>query len=103
MSVAGIFQLRLMIGNITGKDKVDMPNIGLFEIEDVFYLLPLVTFFDLLQPFLIMAAIGTPVFALWTLGEYLKRKRGTELNSVPTFQFALWTLGEYLAGKRGRT
>ena len=75
VSVAGIFQLRLMIGNITGKDQVDMPNIGLFEIEDVFYLLPLVTFFDLLQPFLIMAAIGAPVFALWTLGEYLGRKR----------------------------
>ena len=60
MSVAAIFQLRLMISNITGKDQTGMPNIGLFEIEDVFYLLPLITFFEWLFPFLIIAAIGAP-------------------------------------------
>ena len=76
VSVAGIFHLRLMISNITGKDQPGMPNIGLFEIEDVFYLLPLVTVFELLQPFLSAAAVGAPVFALWTLRDYLGRKRG---------------------------
>lgn len=73
--VAGIFQLRLMISNMTGEDQMDMPNIGLFEIEDVFYLLPLVTFFELLYPFLIVAAVGAPAFALLTLRDYLKLKR----------------------------
>ena len=76
VGVAAIFQLRLMIGNITGRFQIEQPNIGLFEIEDVFYLLPLITFFGVLQPFLIIAAIGAPVFALWTLGEYLKHRRG---------------------------
>ena len=75
VAVAAIFQLRLMIGNITGRFKIDQPNIGLFEIEDVFYLLPLITFFGVLQPFLIIAAIGAPIFALWTLREYLAGKR----------------------------
>ena len=75
VSVAGIFNLRIMISNMTGKEQVDMPNIGLFEIEDVFYLLPLVTFFELLHPFLILAAVGAPVFALWTLRDYLRHKR----------------------------
>ena len=76
VSVAAIFQLRLMISNLTGKEQIDQPNIGLFEIEDVFYLLPLVTFFDVLQPFLIVATVGAPAFALWTLRDYLKIKRG---------------------------
>ena len=75
VSVAVIFQLRLMISNMTGKEQIAQPNIGLFEIEDVFYLLPLITFFDVLQPFLIVAAIGAPVFALWTLRDYLRLSR----------------------------
>lgn len=75
VSVAAIFQLRLLIGNLTGREKVEIPGIGLFEIEDVLYLLPLITFFDLLYPFLIVAAVGAPVFALWTLLEYLRLKR----------------------------
>ena len=76
VSVAAIFQLRLMISNMTGKEQIDQPNIGLFEIEDVFYLLPLVTFFDVLRSFLIVAAVGAPLFAIWTLRAYLKIKRG---------------------------
>ena len=75
VSVAAIFQLRLMISNVTGRERVEQPGIGLFEIEDVFYLLPLITFFGLLQPFLIIAAIGAPAFALWTLIAYLRLKR----------------------------
>lgn len=74
--VAAIFLLRVMIGNMAGKSRLRQPGIGLFEIEDVFYLLPLITIFGVLQPFLIIAAIGAPLFALWTLGEYLKHRRG---------------------------
>ena len=76
VAVAAIFQLRLMIGNITGRFQIEQPNIGLFEIEDVFYLLPLITFFGFLQPFLIVAAVCAPVFALWTVRQYLRCKRG---------------------------
>ena len=75
VSVAATFQLRLLIGSMTGQRQVEQPNIGWLEIEDVFYLLPLVTFFDVLQAFLIIAAIGAPVFALWTLGKYLRTRR----------------------------
>ena len=75
VSVAVIFQLRLMISNMTAKSSSLNPNIGLFEVEDVFYLLPLITFFDVLYPFLIVAAIGAPAFALWTLRDYLRLSR----------------------------
>ena len=75
VGVAATFHLRLLISDITGQDQVEQPSIGLLEVEDVFYLLPLVTFFELLQPFLIVAAVGAPVFALWTLRDYLRLKR----------------------------
>ena len=75
VSVAATFQLRLLIGSMTGQRQVQQPNIGWLEIEDVFYLLPLVTFFELLYPFLVVAAVGAPLFAAWTLLEYLRLKR----------------------------
>ena len=75
VAVAAIFQLRLMIGALTGTSQVAQPRAGLFEIEDIFYLLPLVTFFGALQPLLIIAAIAAPLFALWTLVEYLRLRR----------------------------
>ena len=75
VSVAAIFQLRLMISGMTGIDQTGMPNIGLFEIEDVFYLLPLITLFEWLFPFLIIAAIGAPAFLLVTLRDYLRVRR----------------------------
>ncbi len=75
VSVAAIFQLRLMISGMTGIDQTDMPTIGLFEIEDVFYLLPLITLFEWLFPFLIIAAIGAPAFLLVTLRDYLRVRR----------------------------
>ena len=75
VSVAVIFHLRMLIGNITGNLRTEQPGIGLFEIEDIFYLLPLVAFFGWLHPFFVAAAIGAPVFALWTLGAYLSLRR----------------------------
>ncbi len=75
VAVAVTFQLRVLIGQLTGRFRVEQPGLGLFEIEDIFYLLPLVAFFSLLQPFLIIAAIGAPVFAVWTLMTYLRLRR----------------------------
>ena len=75
VAVAAIFHIRLLIEDIVGQNQHRQPNIGLLEIEDVFYLLPLITWFDQLLPFLILASIGAPLFALWTLREYLALKR----------------------------
>ena len=73
-AVALIFQLRLMTGNLSGQRKLEQPAIGLFEIEDIFYLLPLITLFRLEQPFLVMASIGAPGFALLTLCDYIRHR-----------------------------
>ncbi len=74
VAVAAIF-MRLYIEDTLGKDNARKSNIGL--LEDILYLLPLVTFFDQLKPFLIMATIGAPLFSLWVLREYLASKKST--------------------------
>lgn len=72
LSVSAIFYMRMQIEAKEGKLGIRQPSFGGFEIEDVLYLLPLVTAFDVLQPFLVAAAIGAPAFALWTLRDYLR-------------------------------
>lgn len=70
-AVAAIFHMRLIIETQVGKEDARQPNAGGLEAEDVLYLLPIVTLLDQLVPFLILASIGAPLFALWVLKEYL--------------------------------
>ncbi len=74
LAVAAIFQMRLIIENQVGKAAARQPNTGGLEAEDVLYLLPLVTLLDQLLPFLVLAGIGAPLFALWVLKEFLALK-----------------------------
>lgn len=67
-------------GNLTQKiyemerDAAPQPQAWGFEIEDILYLLPVVTLFDGLYVFLLIAAIGAPIFAIRTYFEYRKIK-----------------------------
>jgi phosphatidylglycerophosphate synthase len=70
LAIAGIFHMRNKIEKSIGKSGARQPNIGIIEAEDVLYLLPIVTFMGWLVPFLILATVGAPVFALWTMKEY---------------------------------
>lgn len=74
-AVALIFYLRLLLEEARGKAAVRQPGGGRLESEDVLYLLPLVTLLDQLQPFLVLAAVGAPLFALATLGAWLAGRR----------------------------
>ena len=67
--------MRLYIEQSLGKDEARQPNIGHVEVEDILYLLPLVTLLDQLVIFIVLAGIGAPLFALWVLYEYLSLKR----------------------------
>lgn len=75
LAVAAVFHMRMVIEEAIGRDGARQPNIGMVEIEDVLYLLPVVAFFDQLTPFLLAASIGAPLFALWVLRDYLALKR----------------------------
>ena len=74
IAVAAIFHMRVYIEASIGKEQARQPHYGGVESEDVLYLLPLVTIFGQLAPFLILASIGAPLFSLWVLKEYLALK-----------------------------
>ncbi|MBU9308507.1 CDP-alcohol phosphatidyltransferase family protein [Burkholderia multivorans] len=62
-AVALIFYLRMRIESFAGKAGTRQAFVGGFETEDVLYLLPLVTLTDGVEPFLLAASIGAPLFA----------------------------------------
>ena len=69
-AVALIFYLRMRIEDLVGKAANHQGSFGGFETEDVLYLLPLVTLSDALGPFLVAAALCTPLFAVWVIIDY---------------------------------
>lgn len=77
-AIALIFYLRMRIEEMAGKVASQQASFSGFETEDVLYLLPLVTVFDGLTPFLIAASIGAPVFALWVIFDYRRVLRGLQ-------------------------
>ncbi|TDY38710.1 phosphatidylglycerophosphate synthase [Paraburkholderia rhizosphaerae] len=70
IAVALIFFLRMRIEEMEGKAGTKQASLGGFETEDVLYLLPLVTLFSGVAPFLIAASIGAPLFAAWVVIDY---------------------------------
>jgi phosphatidylglycerophosphate synthase len=79
LAVATIFHFRNELENRYGRSTIKNVNYFGFETEDVLYLLPLVTWFEVLQEFLLLAAIGAPAFALMVTYQYRsKRSRDAE-------------------------
>ncbi|HVW50099.1 MAG TPA: CDP-alcohol phosphatidyltransferase family protein [Trinickia sp.] len=70
IAVALIFYLRMRIESLAGKAGTRQASAAGFETEDVLYLLPLVTLTHAVEPFLIAASIGAPLFALWVAFDY---------------------------------
>jgi hypothetical protein len=74
-------------GNVTQKiyelerDTIPQPQAWGFEIEDILYLLPIVTLLDGLYVFLVIAAIGAPLFAVKTGLEFRKIRRNLAANT----------------------
>lgn len=70
VAVAAIFHMRNEIEQSIGKTAARQPHMGIFEAEDVLYLMPVIAIMEWLTPFLCLAAVGAPLFALWVLHEY---------------------------------
>lgn len=75
LAVAAIFHMRHEIELVVGKEEARQPNVGLFEAEDVLYILPFIALAGKLHVFMLLSAVGAPLFALWVLREYLALKR----------------------------
>lgn len=74
-AVALIFYLRMRIEAMAGKAGTQQASAAGFETEDVLYLLPLVTLSGVVEPFVLCASIGAPVFALWVAIDYRRLLR----------------------------
>ena len=84
VAVALIFFLRMRIESIGGKAEAAQSFAAGFETEDVLYLLPLVTLFEAGAPFLVAAAIGAPLFALWVAVDHRRvARRNLDLTRTP--------------------
>ena len=79
LATAVIFILRMELERRAGKAATTQPNLVGFELEDVMYLLGPITWLGLLQPFLVLAGIGAPLFELLVLW----RCRGLLLERGP--------------------
>ena len=76
-SIAAIFVIRVFLEETSGKAMVAQGNWRGFEPEDTLYLVGPVTWLGLQAPFLVAAAVGTPVFLLWVVGCALARRSAT--------------------------
>jgi phosphatidylglycerophosphate synthase len=74
-AVALIFYLRMRIEELLGKSGTKQSSLAGFETEDILYLLPLVTLFSGLTPFLIAAVVGAPLFALLVVADFIRVQR----------------------------
>ena len=75
-AVAFIFWLHMRMESMLGKQQAKLPDAGLIEIEDILYLLPLVTIFDVRLHFLVAASVGAPLFAVWLIWHFRRLKMG---------------------------
>ena len=72
ISVWSIFWFRMKIEDREGKDAVQQPNFVGFEMEDVLYLMPIVTLLDELKLLLIFTVMVSPWVAILFGWQYFK-------------------------------
>jgi phosphatidylglycerophosphate synthase len=83
-AVALIFYLRMRIEELLGKAGTRQGSLAGFETEDVLYLLPLVTLFGGLTPFLLAASVGAPLFALLVVANFIRVRRAAAPRAAAT-------------------
>jgi len=67
VAFVSIFLARGARARRIGQTVLAPPSAGPFELEDVLYLIVPLTWAGWLEPFLLAAAIGAPIFAAWSL------------------------------------
>lgn len=70
LAFVAIFSLRGAIIRRRGRDAVEQPAVGGFELEDVLYLIAPLTWLGALEPFIVAAGIGAPLYAVWAARSY---------------------------------
>lgn len=73
VAIAAIFGVRLWVELTRGGAAVKQTIRGGFEIEDTMYVLGPIAWLGLLEPFVLLAGIGAPVFLAYTIVRALRR------------------------------
>ncbi|MBW0445624.1 CDP-alcohol phosphatidyltransferase family protein [bacterium M00.F.Ca.ET.228.01.1.1] len=100
VAVALIFFLRMRIEEMAGKAGTKQAAVGGFETEDVLYLLPIVTLTSVVLPFVVVASIGAPLFAVWVMIDYRRVvRRSAKPSAVAAAASAASETSQVWAGK----
>lgn len=78
ISVTLIFLVRTWVERVEGHDAIRQRGVLGFEIEDILYLVGPITWLGVLEPFIMLSGIGTPLFLIYVLydaGRMLKARR----------------------------
>ena len=75
IAVAAIFHMRNKIEQSIGKHEARQPHFSGIEAEDVLYLLPVISYLGWLNPFLLLATLGAPAFAIYVWFEYSRLEK----------------------------
>ena len=71
-TVAAIFYMRNDIEKNIGKKNARQPHKSGVEAEDILYVLPIITYFQLDYYFIFAASIGAPIFCIYVIKDYLR-------------------------------
>ena len=74
-TVAAIFYMRNDIEKNIGKKNARQPHKSGVEAEDILYVLPIITYFQLDYYFIFAASIGAPIFCIYVIKDYLGLKK----------------------------
>ena len=66
LCVALIFSVRVWVEETVSHDETRQHRMGGFEAEDILYIVGPLTWLGLMQPFLVLAALGAPLYLAWT-------------------------------------
>lgn len=81
-AVAAVFVIRVIAEETGGRAMVVQANLAGFEPEDTLYLVGPLAWLDLLEPFLLAAAIGTPLFLGWVAWCAATRRSATAAGTL---------------------
>lgn len=78
LSVAAIFSVRMALEIRDGRQSVKQTVYAGFEVEDALYIAAPVTWLGFLEPFLVAAGIGAPLFLVYVIWEATRKKPARE-------------------------
>jgi len=76
LAVAAVFGLRIWVEERVGRHATRQTTRGGFQVEDILYVVGPIAWLDLLQPFIVAAAVGAPIFLIVVIWEAFARKSG---------------------------